>query len=71
MESLSRNPKWTQAFAMYATVSGCFSDPDIDFDVYQPVLANELTSLIEESVNFNYRAEPPLCGSCAEEGGHG
>ena len=56
---------------MYATVSGCFTDPDIDFDCYQPQLANELFTVIEQSVNYSYRSEPPLCGSCQEEAGLG
>jgi hypothetical protein len=34
-------------------------------------LATELTSIIEGSINYRYRSEPPLCGSCAREGGHG
>jgi hypothetical protein len=61
---------WMQSFAAYACVTLSFIEPDIDFDVPQPRLGNELTSIIEGSINYHYRSEPPLCGSCAEEGGN-
>lgn len=59
--------RFTPSFTLYATVSGMLADPDINFRVYQPVLAEKLTRLIEQSVNYHYRAEPPLCGSCQRE----
>lgn len=61
---------WMQSFAAYACVTLSFIEPDIDFNVTQPRLATELTSIIEQSINYHYRSEPPLCGSCAQEGGH-
>lgn len=51
----------------YALLGEPLSEADIDFDCYEPQIANELFSVIEPNVNLNYRAEPPLCGSCQEE----
>jgi hypothetical protein len=58
-------------FQAYALVSSSLGEADIEFGCFDPQITHKLTSLIEESINYHDHAEPPLCGSCKEEGGHG
>lgn len=60
---------FTRSFAAYAVVSASVVELDIDIDCYSPRLAVELTRIIEESINYYYHVEPPLCGSCQKEAG--
>lgn len=55
---------FTRPFAAYAVVSASVNELDIDIDCYAPALAVELASVVEQSINYYYHVEPPLCGSC-------